>query len=356
MADINTGNPFYDMIMADYVGAKETQANRPIQTSQTSKPLEYNDMLKRRNQIGAERAALANALKQRENFGYGFANALANMPAQQGYGSWLGDFARGFGLAYNARTNSEISRAEQDYENAQKDLADALMYNKAMGEEQIMGYTPFATGTKGQTTSTSKTENDRRQQLIRQEVAGTSLADVYKTINNNQLVFSELAPIYQDSASRALKSGVKQLGIQGLGRAELQYLQSIMPKGFSSAINTAREQELLRPLTTAFEEGAGTAKTAAIVNYYGSLYDEYESMAAAQGFRMPIDKQTYINSRLTQGRELNPAYYTGDSKDMYKVESTANKNQNIREGGYVVNGFRFKGGDVHDKNNWEQVK
>ena len=153
MTDINTGNPFYDMIMADYVGAKETQANRPIQTSQKTKPLEYADMLERRNQIGAERAALAKALEKRDNFGYRFANALSQMPAQQGAGSWLSDFARAFGAAYNAKTDMRIDKAERDYEKAQKDLADALMYNKAMGEEQIMGYTPFATGTKSQTKS-----------------------------------------------------------------------------------------------------------------------------------------------------------------------------------------------------------
>lgn len=122
-----------------FASAIEAQANRPVKTSQTTttteKPLEYDDMLARRNQIGAERAALAKALEKRDNFGYRFANALSQMPAQQGAGSWLSDFARAFGAAYNAKTDMRIDKAERDYEKAQRDLADALMYDKAMGTE-----------------------------------------------------------------------------------------------------------------------------------------------------------------------------------------------------------------------------
>jgi hypothetical protein len=122
-----------------FASALEAQANRPVKTSQktttTEKPLEYDDMLARRNQIGAERAALAKALEKRDNFGYRFANALSQMPAQQGAGSWLSDFARAFGAAYNAKTDMRIDKAERDYEKAQRDLADALMYDKAMGTE-----------------------------------------------------------------------------------------------------------------------------------------------------------------------------------------------------------------------------
>lgn len=140
---------------AFFASALEAQANRPVKTSQitttTEKPLEYDDMLARRNQIGAERAALAKALEKRDNFGYRFANALSQMPAQQGAGSWLSDFARAFGSAYNAKTDMRIDKAERDYEKAQRDLADALMYDKAMGTEAIqdstIGYTGGATNT-----------------------------------------------------------------------------------------------------------------------------------------------------------------------------------------------------------------
>lgn len=359
---------FDDALFKQFLAGQTAQADalnaiasRPQKASQTTTtaPVTYADMLARRNQIGAERAMLNEALKQRETFGYGLANALASMPAQQGAGSWLGDFARGFGSAFNARANAAIDRAKQDYEAAQADLATALAFDKAMGDvqQQIIDYkpVPYVPG-KTTTTTGDSDRSDKSQQMARQEVAGKSLADVHKTIGENELLFSELAPVYQDADSRALKSGVKQMGIQGLGRAELQYLQSIMPKGFAGAINQAREQELMRPLTTAFESGPGTEKQAAIVNYYGSIYDEYEALAKTEGYSMPMTRQEYISSRLATGRELNPAYFTGKSTQMYKEGRGIAERPNIKEGGFVVNGFRFKGGDVHDKNNWEKVQ
>lgn len=153
-------DPMTEALMQQFLTGQTAQtdalnaiASRPQKEFQETKPLEYADMLARRNQIGAERAMLNEALKQRETFGYGLANALASMPAQQGAGSWLGDFARGFGSAFNARANAAIDRAKQDYEAAQADLATALAFDKAMGEKQTMGYmaVPYVKGNTGTT-------------------------------------------------------------------------------------------------------------------------------------------------------------------------------------------------------------
>lgn len=153
-------DPMTEALMQQFLTGQTAQTNalnaiasRPQKEFQETKPLEYADMLARRNQIGAERAMLNEALKQRETFGYGLANALASMPAQQGAGSWLGDFARGFGSAFNARANAAIDRAKQDYEAAQADLATALAFDKAIGEQQTMDYraVPYATGKTGTT-------------------------------------------------------------------------------------------------------------------------------------------------------------------------------------------------------------
>lgn len=157
-------DPMTETLMQQFLTGQTAQtdalnaiASRPQKQTQvtTTAPVEFADMLARRNQIGAERAMLNEALKQRETFGYGFANALASMPAQQGAGSWLGDFARGFGSAFNARANAAIDRAKQDYETAQADLATALAFDKAMGDvqQQNISYTavPYATGKTGTT-------------------------------------------------------------------------------------------------------------------------------------------------------------------------------------------------------------
>jgi hypothetical protein len=125
-------------------------ATRPQKTFQsvTSTPYALADLEEARNQIGLSTKELNDVLKGREQLGYSLANTLANMPQQQGYGSWLTDFARGFGMGASAPANARMARAQQIYEAQMKDLANRLAFDKAMGEKQvsIMGYTPFATG------------------------------------------------------------------------------------------------------------------------------------------------------------------------------------------------------------------
>lgn len=134
--------------------AIQQQASRPQKSSQrtvttgTEVPLELEDMRARRDTIGASRTALADSLAKREGFGYNLANALANIPGvqQAGTGQGLTNFAQAFGNAFNGRTNAEIARNQTDYEVSRTDLADALLYDKAMGskskqvQDQSLGY------------------------------------------------------------------------------------------------------------------------------------------------------------------------------------------------------------------------
>lgn len=144
MAKNNT-NSYYDngiasMLMADYVNAKNLEASRPMKASTTTiattKPVEYQDMLKRRNQIGTARQTLNDILKQRETPLYGLGSLMAQMPEQSGPGSWLGSFARGLGGGLTFDTNAVIDRAQRNYENAQNDLQTALAFDRAMGDTQ----------------------------------------------------------------------------------------------------------------------------------------------------------------------------------------------------------------------------
>jgi hypothetical protein len=150
-----------EAILAPQTQALQALAMRPQKTSatttttSTSTPYALEDLVATRNRIGESTKALDDALKARETFGYTLANALAGAPQQQGAGSWLSDFARGFGGGMSARTNAAVDRAQKKYEAEMKDLADILAFDKAMGEtttqtqNQVIGYTPMEYGTAG---------------------------------------------------------------------------------------------------------------------------------------------------------------------------------------------------------------
>lgn len=129
-----------EAIFAPQAQALQALAMRPQKsqttTTGTSTPYALEDLIATRNRIGESSRALDNTLKAREDFGYTLANALAGVPQQQGAGSWLSDFARGFGGGFSMPTNLAIDRAQKKYEAEMKDLADILAFDRAMGETQ----------------------------------------------------------------------------------------------------------------------------------------------------------------------------------------------------------------------------
>jgi len=141
-------------------------ATRPQKTYQevVNTPYALADLEEARNQIGLSTQNLNEVLKGREKLGYSLANTLANMPQQQGYGSWLTDFARGFGMGASAPANARMAREQQIYDAQMKDLANRLAFDKAMGEKQVstMKYGPetvaqIGTGVRSSTTGAGKT-------------------------------------------------------------------------------------------------------------------------------------------------------------------------------------------------------
>lgn len=310
--------------------AMEAQANRPLKTSQitttTEVPLELNDMRMRRDTIGQARQNLANALSGRTRTGYALANTLTQLPQTQGYGSWAGNLARMFGLGATARANANMANAERDYEASRTDLADALMYDKAMGSRQTavsdIGYAGGGAGL-----GAGGSFGGVGKQQAQYETSNETLSDLYKTIVANPITFSTIGGVNQTEEARAIRRAVEGRGIETLGHNEFQYLQSLMPRGFATALNTAKEQEMMRPYTTMFSEGAGSAKKAAIKNMVSSIYDFYANEAKRQGIQMPISRQDYINSRLEGGRVLNPEFYTGESTEMYMPQEESDTNR-----------------------------
>ena len=123
-------------------GAIEALATRPQKnvidttTTTTNTPYALANMLANRDKIGQATRDYDNALKLRETTAYSLANALAAIPQQQGYGSWLTDFARAFGGGMSAPFNARVDRAAKMHENTMKDLETILKYDKEMGSTQ----------------------------------------------------------------------------------------------------------------------------------------------------------------------------------------------------------------------------
>jgi hypothetical protein len=323
-------------IMAPQTQALQAIAMRPQKTSAytttTSTPRALSDMIANRDRIGTATRELDDALKARETLGYTLANSLANVPQQQGYGSWLSDLARGFGSGATMRTNAQVDRAQKTYDAKMKDLAEILAYDKAMGEtqvqNQVMGYTPMEYGATGGTQGAS---GDGLGDVAKIETTGENLGDLFQTINKNPYTFSAVGGAKPTEEARGLRAAVSSKGLTDLGHREFAYLNSIMPKGFSTAINTAAEQKLMRPYTTQFDVGTGSAKKASIKNMLGDIYDAYKNEALSQGLQMPISKQDYVNQRINAGRPYNAKYFIGQSDQMYETDDSGAPVQQVRE-------------------------
>jgi hypothetical protein len=138
-----------DSALADAISAYATRPQKArVKTWTTSSevPFARQNMIENRDKVRQASQALNDALKIRETTAYSLANALANIPQQQGAGSWLTDFARAFGGGMVNPMNMYADRAQQAHENEMKDLEMILDYDKAMGgtttqnQEQNIGY------------------------------------------------------------------------------------------------------------------------------------------------------------------------------------------------------------------------
>lgn len=145
-----------DYVVGLMANAIEQQAMRPQKetvrtfTTSTSTPRALEDMIMRRNSIGANNQRLLDALKGRETWNYNLGAGLANLAPVQGYGDWGVNALRAFGGAMNRPTDAQIAREQAAQELAQKDLETALAYDKEMGETENQNQTQnigYTTGT-----------------------------------------------------------------------------------------------------------------------------------------------------------------------------------------------------------------
>ena len=135
--------------------AQQMMAERPqkksesVFTTKTSTPYALEDMLALRDRIGNASRDLDRDLAKRETFMYSLANALSQMPQQEGPGSWVSALGRGFGAGYAGRTNALVDRAQKRYQAEMKDIEERAALDKMMGSRETssqhtdLGYTPM---------------------------------------------------------------------------------------------------------------------------------------------------------------------------------------------------------------------
>lgn len=109
--------------------------SKPVKNTQTqiTTPYARANMLINRDKIGRATEAI-NTMNMLKNTGtYALADVLANVPQQQGAGSWLSDFARGLGAGAKGQVDRYLGNIEQKRSKELEDLAAILSFDKAMG-------------------------------------------------------------------------------------------------------------------------------------------------------------------------------------------------------------------------------
>lgn len=368
-----------EAILVPQTQALQALAMRPQKTSakttttSTSTPYALEDLVATRNRIGESTKALDDALKARETFGYTLANALASAPQQQGAGSWLSDFARGFGGGMSARTNAAVDRAQKKYEAEMKDLADILAFDKAMGEtttqtqNQTISYTPMEYGTAGGA-----------------KVAGGQGADSLGGIQQNNFGRSvgydpvENLPDFGPVTRAALSE--EQLGVMKyvpFAQATAKGLAGDLAPELQSTWSDISDNILSGRVLDFVGKAGGirVADTPAEQEFIFGPIRNYQNMSKSQlqaGLKQARNNfvAAGLNKAAQQGVDVsetelknwwNSAFSVPEGKQTEKMYNVQNppaeraKQQKTISVGEVRNGYRFKGGDPKKKENWEAI-
>lgn len=243
---------------------------------------------------------------------------------------------------------AEENKAAKDYEAVLKQLTmeDSLMARKEAADLQnalntqtieVEGYEKLNGPATGSSTSTKAKQTQQEAvekkiaDAVDQESAASTMADVYHTVDQNPNQFSWLARnafgAYPGRDLQRRNWVTQQAPV--VGAVELQKLQKMMPSGFSGAINSAVEQELMMPVRKALASGNGSSIKAAVTTMLGGYYDQLqkEYIMKTQGQRLPFTKEQFINDQLTtNARQYNVEYDPADpSEPMFLPIKGVNK-------------------------------
>lgn len=380
-------------LLAPQTQALQALAMRPQKTStvttttSSSTPRALQNMIENRDRIRTASRELDDALRARETLPYTLANALSTVPQQQGYGSWVSDFARGLGGGGKMLTDAQMARAQMKRDNEMKDLAEILEYDKAMGDiknsrqTQIMEYTPMeysglggaGAGGRGMGAGTDSIGGIQSTNFGR-SVGYDPVENLpeFGPVTRAALSEEELGTIgkYIPGAQSAAK------GIAGKTATQLQstwsdisdniltgrVLDFVGKAGGVRVADTPAEQEFIfgpiRNYRNMSREQLQAGLKQARNNFVAlgmRKWKEKQAQARAQGIEIPDisekDLRDWWNSAFSVPEGL-------ETETMYNIQNRPEKpvkSNKISVGG-VRNGWRFTGGDPNKKENWEKVE
>lgn len=358
-------------MLAPQTQALQQIAMRPqksfVKTQST--PYALNDLLTTRAKIGESRRALDEALKAREGLGYSLANALAGIPQQQGYGSWLGDFARAFGGGFTGPTNAQIDRAQKAYETEAKDLATILALDKAMGDVQTqeIGYTPMEYGT----ASGAKT---REQQATGDSISGVQAGNFGRSTGYDPVEnLPDFGPVTRAALSEEqVNPLLKYVGGQSIAKGLTDKTATQLQSTWSDISDNILSGRVLDFVGKA--GGIRVADTPAEQEFIFGPIRNYQNMSRNQlKAGLEQSRNNFVASGLNKARQAgvevsekelkdwwNSAFSVPkglETKGMYNVQNKPIQKQEITPVvGEVRNGVRFLGYNEDGSMKFEKVK
>lgn len=357
--------------------AIEQQASRPqkslVTTTTTTTPYARPDMIMRRDTIGPARENLVDAMRKREDTGYSIASTLANMPQQQGYGTWLGDFARSLGATYRSPTDAAVARAQADFDAGQKDLAMALDYDKAMGDTQTqvqnIGYNDVTGGSAGMRGGAGGSVSGIQADNFRRSVG-------YDPVEN----LPDFGPVTRMALSDEELGITKHLPftgsfMKGLAADKATQLQStysdisdnilsgkvldfVGKAGSIRVADTPAEQQFIFGPIRNYQQMSRDQLQAGLQQARNNFVASGLNKARAAGVDISEKElKDWWNSAFSVPKGLSTkTMYNVQDRPAQQMSSTPTQvTSNTISVGEVRNGYRFKGGDPKKKENWEAI-
>ena len=358
-------------------GAIEAQAMRPQKTStvttssSTNTPYALADLLATRAKIGAASQGVADALRAQENPWYATLKALGQVQGSNEPGKWLESGLRGFSTGGTMLNDIKTANAQKMYENELKDLANILAFDKAMGDtttqmqRQEIAYTPmeYSTAKAGQAKGTGS-----------DSVAGIQTTNFGRSVGYDPVKnLPDYGPLTRAALSEEELGTMKYIPLaQSLAKGLTDKTATQLQSTWSDISDNILSGKVLDFVGKA--GGIRVADTPAEQEFIFGPIRNYKNMTPNQ-LRQGLtqSRNNFVAAGLNKARQLgmdiseeelmnwwNSSFSVPrglETETMYNIQdkpiNEPEQDKKTISVGEIRKGYRFKGGDPKQKENWE---